>query len=452
MEDLITLQEYARIAYRVCKDPKDEGLNKEENAVFITKESLDQLEILTSDVHFLEIRHDYLKARNYAGVAKIGNLKIEILPKFFEDGDIQAEKTKIMNNLLYMLQHSNLFNFKELDSADLDIKNDFLEVFIYLFAKNLAHLLKNQQDRQYLKHDDELRFVREKIITAQYSSNPARLHIIPCRFHERSMDTLLNQTIKYTAFLLSKQVKSQETNRYLKYIISLLDATNLTQIHPSEIKKIKFNRLNKPFIPYIRFCDLVLRHATLTLQASHVEFFSLMIPMEKLFEEFIAQMLVNNPEILPLEYRQNIQIQKMIGYLAFDGDHELFQMKADVFLDGPRRIILDTKYKMLDPEDSKNKISQSDLYQMFAYCKESGSNTAILLYPEGINAEIPNRTLKLGIEQSITLYVKTIPLHFDLSKEEEVQKFIYELSNVFDFLWTGTEKTVMRTSVEETAA
>jgi 5-methylcytosine-specific restriction enzyme subunit McrC len=351
-----------------------------------------------------------------------------------------------------MLQHSNLFNFKELENADLDIKNDFLEVFIYLFAKNLAHLLKNQQDRQYLKREDELRFVREKIITAQYASNPARLHIIPCRFHERCMDTLLNQTIKYTAFLLSKQVKSQETNRYLKYIIALLDATNLIPIHPTDIKKIKFNRLNNPFIPYIRFCDLFLHHATLTLQASHVEFFSLMIPMEKLFEEFIAQMLVHNPAILPLEYRQNIQIQKNIGYLAFDGNRELFQMKADVFLDGPRRIILDTKYKMLDPDDSKNKISQPDLYQMYAYCKESGSNSAILLYPRGINTEIPERMLKLGLEQSITLFVKTIPLHFDFSKDEEVQKFIFALSHVFDFLRMGPENIIMGNSVEETVA
>ena len=169
---------------------------------------------------------------NYAGVAKVGNLKIEILPKFFDGGDIQTDKTKIMNNLLYMLQHSNLFNFKELDNADLDIKNDFLEVFIYLFAKNLAQLLKNQQDRQYLKHEDELRFVREKIITSQYTSNPARLHIIPCRFHERSMNTLLNQTIKYTAFLLSNQVKSPETSRYLKYIISLLDAVEFNTNSP----------------------------------------------------------------------------------------------------------------------------------------------------------------------------------------------------------------------------
>jgi 5-methylcytosine-specific restriction enzyme subunit McrC len=177
-----------------------------------------------------------------------------------------------------------------------------------------------------------------------------------------------------------------------------------------------------------------------------------MIPMEKLFEEFIAQMLVHNPAILPLEYRQNIQIQKNIGYLAFDGNRELFQMKADVFLDGPRRIILDTKYKMLDPDDSKNKISQPDLYQMYAYCKESGSNSAILLYPRGINTEIPERMLKLGLEQSITLFVKTIPLHFDFSKDEEVQKFIFALSHVFDFLRMGPENIIMGNSVEETVA
>ncbi len=54
---------------------------------------------------------------------------------------------------------------------------------------------------------------------------------------------------------------------------------------------------------------------------------------------------------------------------------------------------------------------------MYAYCKESGSKIAILLYPEGINTQVPNRVFKLGNEKSITLYVKTIPLHFDLSKD-----------------------------------
>ena len=81
--------------------------------------------------------------------------------------------------------------------------------------------------------------------------------------------------------------------------------------------------------------------------------------------------------------------QHSIGYLAYDEDRGLFEMIPDIFLDGPQQIILDTKYKMLNPEDIRNKISQPDLYQMYAYCKESGSNIAILLYPEGINTQIP---------------------------------------------------------------
>jgi len=454
MEDLISLREYERIPYRICNNSDDEGLNKERNTVIITEESLNQLETLIKDTKFLEIHHTYFRTLNYAGVAKVGNLKIEILPKFFDGDDSESDKAKIMNNLLYMLQHSDLFNFKELDNADLDIKNDFLEVFIYIFAKNLAQLLKAQQDRQYLKIEDELRFVREKIITSRYSSNPARLHVIPCRFHQRSMDNLLNQTIKYTAYLLANQVKSQETSRYLKFIISLLDAVELTQIHPSEIRKIKLNRLNKAFIPYIRFCELFLRHTTLTLQASRVEFFSLMIPMEKLFESFIAEMLIQHKdEVLPSEYCDSIlHPQYAIGYLAYDEDRELFEMVPDIFLDGPRQIILDTKYKMLSQDDIRNNISQTDLYQIYAYCKESGSHIAILLYPEGINKEIPCREFRLGNEKSITLYVKTIPLHFDLSKDIGVQEFIYEISKIFSFLPSATEKTLKQVSVKELIA
>jgi 5-methylcytosine-specific restriction enzyme subunit McrC len=434
MEHLLSLLEYSKISFKICTRQDEEQVDDEQKILFLTQESLNNLEILTDEVRFLEIHQNYFRALNYAGIAKVGNLKIEILPKFFEGGNIQAEKEKIMNNLLYMLKHSNLYNFKELETADLDSKNDFLEVFIFLFAKNLAQLLKNQQDRQYVRYEDDLRFVREKIITSQYTSNPARLHIIPCNFHERSTNTLLNQTLRYTAYLLSNQVKSQETYRYLKQIISILDATEFVQIHPSDVKKIKFNRINSAFIPYIRFCELFLRNSTLTLQASHVEFFSLMIPMEKLFEEFIAQMIFNNPEILPQKYHDHIFIQKSIGCLAYEDERGLFEMRPDIIFDGQPPIIFDTKYKMLDPEDIKNKISQPDLYQMYAYCKEFRSNTAILLYPQGINAQVMNRVFSLGIEKSITLFVKTIPLNFDLSDEWELVKFLDQLKIVFQDL------------------
>lgn len=453
MQNLISLYEYSALRYQVCMDTAAEGLDEKTSIIHITEESLDKLSTLIEDVRFLEIYHDRIRALNFVGVAKVGSLKIEILPKFFREGNLEKNKPVIMKNLLYMLQYSETFNFKEISNADLDeIRNDFFEVIVFLFAKNLAQLLRNKQERQYIRHQDELRFVREKIVLKKYGTNPARLHIIPCDFHDRSMNTLMNQTFRFTAQTLLHQVKSPETYRHLKFILSIFDDVDPGRIFPSEIRKIRFNRMNQVFRPYVKFCELFLSNSTITLQASHVEFFSLMIPMEKLFEDFIAHMIISNAEILPKEYRNDILIQKSIGYIADEDERGLFEMRPDLILNGQQPIILDTKYKLLDPEDIKYKISQPDLYQMYAYCKESGSNTAILLYPEGINAQVPERVFKLGNEKSITLYVKTIPLHFDLSKPIEVQEFIRELSEVFDFLRVATEKSIMGSSVEEIIA
>jgi hypothetical protein len=71
---------------------------------------------------------------------------------------------------------------------------------------------------------------------------------------------------------------------------------------------------------------------------------------------------------------------------------------------------------------------------MYAYCRESGTRIAILLYPAEINSEIPERVFTLGKEHLIDLHVKTISLDYDLSKDEEIEKFVHELSEKFAFL------------------
>ena len=109
-------------------------------------------------------------------------------------------------------------------------------------------------------------------------------------------------------------------------------------------------------------------------------------------------------------------------------------MIPDIFLKGSPPIILDTKYKLLTPEERKFNISQADLYQMYAYCRESGTRIAILLYPAGINVEIPERVFTLGREDLIELHIKTISLEFDLSKVEGISSFVRALAEKFRFL------------------
>jgi 5-methylcytosine-specific restriction enzyme subunit McrC len=450
MQNLVSLYEYSTLKYQICNDLASEGLDENTKVLHITDDSLQKLNKLIEDVNFLEIYHDRIRTLNYVGVAKIGSLKFEILPKFFKTGNIEETKPKIMRNLLYMLQYSEIFNFKEVSYADLDeIKNDFLEVIVYLFAKNLAQLLKNKQERQYIRHQGDLRFVREKIIMKKYGTNPARLHIIPCDFHDRSMDTLMNQTFKYTAQVLLHQVKNPETYRHFKFILSVFDEVPPGRVFSTEIRKIRFNRMNLVFRPYVKFCELFLSHSTLTLQASKVDFFSLMIPMQKLFESFIAEMIMKyRNTILPLGSAYDIVPQYHMGPLAFDSERGYFEMIPDIFFKGTPQIVLDTKYKLLSNEDKKSNISQPDLYQMYAYCRESGTKTAILLYPASINTEIPERVFTLGREDLIKLYVKTISLDFDLSNEEEIGQFINELAKKFAFLQQSTELQIMGNTVE----
>lgn len=450
MQNLVSLYEYSYLKYHVCKDMDIEGFDEKTKILHITEDSFQKLGKLIEDVRFLEISHDRIHTLNYAGVAKIGSLKIEILPKFSREADIEKARPGIMRNLLYMLQNSELFNFREISHADLDeIKNDFLEVIVFLFAKNLAQLLRNKQERQYIRHQDDLRYVREKIVIKKYGTNPARLHIIPCDFHDRSMDTLMNQTFRFTAQTLLHQVTSPATYRHLKFILSVFDEVDPGRVFPSEIRKIRFNRMNQVFRPYVKFCELFLSHSTITLQASKVDFFSLMIPMEKLFESFVAEMLREHQHvILPLGSAYDIRSQYSLGHLASEGGNNFFTMIPDVFLKGIPPIILDTKYKILTPEERKYNISQQDLYQMYTYCRESGTRTAILLYPAGINTEIPDRFFKMGREDPIDLHVKTISLEFDFSNEEGIQGFVHELAQKFAFLRQNSELQAPEMAIE----
>ena len=127
-------------------------------------------------------------------------------------------------------------------------------------------------------------------------------------------------------------------------------------------------------------------------------------------------------------------------------------MRPDIVLHGAETIVIDTKYKILTADDNRNNISQTDLYQMYTYCREFGSHQAMLLYPEGFNAQVPDRIFKLVIAQAISLRIKTISLESDLSTEAGLNAFIENLEKVFHFLYELPVISVMPSSIDEISA
>lgn len=413
----------------------------------LTEKTINQLESFNNTNRFLSITRKSIKPLNYVGVVKAGDITIEILPKFMpEAGRGLDSKTRkmIAGNLLKMLQLSEKWEFKEPDmSALLEEKSDFIEVFIYLFAKNLLELLNKHFYREYVKRCDEIRYIRGRIIIKK-CLNPARYHLMWCEHYERMSDNLLCRTLKYTAHLMTKVVRNNENYRLLKRIIDLLEPVSLVSISSEKARSIIFNRLNKEFAPFIRLCITFMEGLTLKLCADRVEMFSLLIPMEVLFERFIASIIKRGKLYLEIFGAKEFKEQHKMGsllwkYSALSNDYKaLGKMIPDMVIDRDNeRIIIDTKYKLLDEEDKKLGISQQDLYQMYAYARESELpvKKILLLYPQEI---IENKQLKeyfkLGRSREIDLYVSSISLNYNLLVKEEYDKFVGELKNILKCL------------------
>lgn len=412
------------------------------------EKTINQLETFNSTNRFLYITRKSIKPLNYVGVVKAGDITIEILPKFIsEAGRGLDSKTRkmIAGNLLKMLQLLENWEFKEADlSALLEEKSDFIEVFIYLFAKNLIELLNKHFYREYVRKYDEIKYIRGRIIIKKYL-NPARYHLIWCEHYERMSDNLLCRTLKYTAYLMTRIVRNNENYRLLKHIINLLEPVSLVSISPEKARSIRFNRLNKEFAPFIRICITFIEGLTYKLCADRVEMFSLLIPMEVLFERFIAYIIKSEELYIKIfgdkfHFKEQYKIGSLLWkYSALSENYKAIgKMSPDIVIDGDNeRIIIDTKYKLLDEEDKKLGISQQDLYQMYAYARESELpvKKVLLLYPQEI---IENKQLKeyfkLGRSQEIDLYVSSISLNYNLLVKEEYDKFVEEFKNVLQCL------------------
>jgi len=428
-----TLFEYEEQCFEISETDSIDG-----KSLRLTEKTLQELERLNNGT-FLEIGRTTIKAKNFVGVIKIGDISIQVLPKIIRTANTEEHKALSASNLLKMLSYTELVPFSSPKAAVLDSDHiDLFEIFIRLFADGLENLIRHTQPREYIKKLDNLSFVKGKIRINDYI-NPARMHIIPCTYYDFLIDSPLNRTLKFTCHLMSRSISDSPTIRKLRSIINILDQVTLAPITVHEVDRIAFTRLNRMFEPFIRICRLFLQHSTLTLQVSHIESFSLMIPMERLFEAFIASVLKNNPVYFFGPGFRVIE-QKSIGYLAKDENgRNIFFMKPDIVIEGRSRPgIIDTKYKILKPEEIKYGVSQSDMYQMHAYATKTNASFCMLLYPDMIFSQKRDFTIT-GPNTEIQVLIRSIPLSYNLSDPKGWAAFQKNLNEIVRPLSTAKD-------------
>lgn len=376
----------------------------------ITKEQFENIErfiLENSDKngnHLLELGADakgkYFKAQNYVGVIQLnGKFTIEILPKIHKNNISKEETRKI---LLEMLKETVDINYKNSGIADLSSrKGNLLEIFISMFIDETEKLLKRGMHCNYVEHSGNENYFKGKLNIQQNIRNnlvhKERFYVTYDLFSvDRSENRLIKSTLKK---LKSLSIQPNNQRRIMRALL-IMDEVPLSVNYEADFSKCVDNINMTDYRSLISWAQLFLRSKTFTTYKGNHVAYALLFPMEKIFENYIAKQ-VNK---VFTDYK--VTTQKTGTYL-FDNK---FMLKPDIVLEKNNSVecIIDTKWKLLNGDSSMNYgISQSDMYQMYAYAKKYECKNIVLCYPASEATEIPSFHDK---KDGIRVYIKTINL------------------------------------------
>ena len=421
---VLTVKEFQEIKK---EDLGEINFNLFEN--FIEENSGDDVEERLSD--FLRISSHkgvkVIKPQNYVGVINIDNkVQIEILPKI----DISAEN-KLRNLFLKMLSCLKEFKGKSFKNAKLnDSKLPIYEVFIQMYLNEVQELLKKGLKSDYLTIEGNLTFFKGKFLINQHlKHNIIRKDRFYMAYDEFHINRPENRLIK-TALLKLNKISSNGKNQLLaKRLLAEFEMVNQSTNIDKDFSLVKKDRNAQAYQSLMTWSQVFLKNKSFSTFKGTENVNALLFPMEKIFEAYVAKQLkIKFPE-------WNVETQKDDKYL-FDNP-KTFGLNPDIYMSkGGSAIVLDTKWKKLIRNSNNYGISQSDMYQMYAYAYKYDVENIVLIYPK--HREISFNKDDKDDKNDYTTYVqkqnneynlKSIVITvflYDLAKEENSQRILKE--------------------------
>ena len=317
-----------------------------------------------------------LKAGQVVGILAVPGRTVEILPKIDgKDGTVRAA-------LVRMLAVALDLRIAEGDLAALDTqRNDLLELLVRLFAERLLAAVRRGLPRRYVAREEDLRLLRGKLdVTRQITHLAVRPDRLACRFDELSEDTPLNRVLKAAVSRLARLARTAANARLLAELAARFEFVGDS---PDPLREpVRLDRTNAAFHDLHRLARLFLGGDWQSTASGRAAGFTLLFPMNVLFETFVGRCLQRALAPVPVHLQAR-------GRHALTGadNRSLFALRPDAVIEGAEgangAVVLDTKWKELDPDKDEETlgVAQSDVYQMLAYALSYRASRLILLYP-----------------------------------------------------------------------
>ena len=361
-------------------------------------------------------RIGYVRARNWVGVVQLPGLQIEILPK------TDSEQGQARKNLLLMMSVCRRLPIRERDIASLLLeKRPILEALIAVFSGRLLNELRRGLDQEYVRREENMGFVRGKIVLPVHlRRNLAHSERVYVAYDEFLADTPVNHILKRTCRVLLKQTRNTTTQRELREAILVMANVTDREITREHFLRLRLNRQNERFRDLLDFCRLVLFDGTPAPRGGETPTFSLLVPMNELFEEFVARVIRRHATELGFEpSRVHIQAKRMRRHLLRDEQgRPRYKLRPDVLIsDVCNRTsrIIDTKWKTLDG-DRSGKPSEADVYQLHAYARRYECPENVLLFPKTLGVERQAFSLE-GTQPGARVRIEFLDVSRDLAAD-----------------------------------
>lgn len=229
-----------------------------------------------------------LKWDSYVGVLETPcGTRLEILPKHHEQGDCVAKSRRLLRKLI---QSALQLKPREASVASLELFDAPLSEWVMSqFLAELDLLVKRGVRFDYQRIEEEQRFLRGQLnVVAQMRQPPGRQHHFQIRHDLFLPNRAENRLLKLALEQVAKSTQDAANWRLANELRAILAEVPASRQVAQDFRAWSRDRLMAHYQAVKPWCELILNQQMPMAVSGEWRGMSLLFPMEKLFESYVA--------------------------------------------------------------------------------------------------------------------------------------------------------------------
>jgi 5-methylcytosine-specific restriction enzyme subunit McrC len=318
-----------------------------------------------------------VEASGAVGVVAFEHFQVWIQPKL-ADGHVGL--ARLIRQLSGLQELAPLETLRDLELSGATL----VELTAYLLVESTDAVIRRGLWADYVEREEDLAVIRGRwLVDRQWRQRYGLLDRLECRFDEHELNIrenrLLGRALRAAAPLLSHPAVAGRAAALADLFETVCDLDH--DPLPVLLEPFVYHRLNEHYTDAHLLARLVLEGLGPDdiLRSGRTRSFAFLVDMNKLFERFVARLLMRS-----ISVHDRVETQRQDSIVRHTDSGKAYgAIRPDLLLTlaGGRRLPIDSKWKRYDARN----VDAGDIAQMFvyayAYSSEQPSPAALLVYP-----------------------------------------------------------------------